>query len=111
LQRAGMLICLAAGVQSSFDLLPLVPPVLWLLLLVAPTAGAVLVKASLRRFGPKAGSWLYLIFMVACIGIPNLDEVLGVDLTALLFAVLGVGLAAAAVVSSLWLLRAPVGGD
>lgn len=111
LQRAGMLICLAAGVQSGFDLLPLVPPVLWLLLLVAPTAGAVLVKASLRRFGPKAGSWLYLIFMVACIGIPNLDNVAGVDLRPALFALLGVALAAAAVESSIWLLRAPVGGD
>lgn len=105
LQRAGMLICLAAGVQSGFDLLPLVPPVLWLILLVAPTAGAVLVKASLRRFGPKAGGWLYLIFMVACIGIPNLDNVAGVDLRPALFALLGVALAAAAVESSIWLLR------
>ena len=57
LQRAGMLICLAAGVQSGFDLLPLVPPVLWLLLLVAPTAG---LSWSKRRCGgsgqrPAAG--------------------------------------------------------
>lgn len=111
LQGLGLLLGRAAGVPQGMNLLAVMPVWLWLILLVAPTAGAVLLKASLRRFGPKAGSWLYLIFMVACIGIPNLDEVLGVDLTALLFAVLGVGLAAAAVVSSLWLLRAPVGGD
>ena len=49
--------------------------------------------------------------MVACIGIPNLDNVAGVDLRPSLFALLGVALAAAAVESSIWLLRAPVGGD
>lgn len=109
LQGAGTLICLAVGVQDLVGLLPLIPPVLWLILLVAPTAGAVLVKASLRRFGPKAGKWLYLIFMVACIGIPNLDNVAGADLRPVLFALLGAVLAAAAVESSIWLLRAPVG--
>ena len=56
------------GVGGSFDLLAKMPPVLWGLLLVAPTAVAVLDKGAVRRFGPKAASVLYLLFLFACIG-------------------------------------------
>ena len=50
------------------------PPVLWGLLLVAPTAVAVLDKGAVRRFGPKAASVLYLLFLFACIGGSNLVQ-------------------------------------
>ena len=110
LQGVGGAFCAAAGAQP-YDLLALVPPVLWALLLIGPTAAAVLVKAALRRYGPKAGGGLYLIFLFACIGGPNLGDVAGFDLRPALFALLGAALAAAAVVSSVWLLRTPVGDD
>ena len=96
---------------GSLDLFGRLPLVLWLALLIGPTAASVVVKAVLRRFGPKAGGWLYLVFMIFCIGIPNLDNVRGMDLRPALFAVLAVGLVAAGAVGSRWLLRTPVGND
>ena len=96
---------------GSLDLLGRLPLVLWLALLIGPTAASVVFKAVLRRFGPKAGGWLYLVFMIFCIGIPNLDNVRGMDLRPALFAVLAVGLVAAGAVGSRWLLRTPVGND
>ena len=96
---------------GSLDLLGRLPLVLWLALLIGPTTASVVVKAVLRRFGPKAGVWLYLVFTIFCIGIPNLDNVRGMDLRPALFAVLAVGLVAAGAVGSRWLLRTPVGND
>ena len=49
--------------------------------------------------------------MIFCIGIPNLDNVRGMDLRPALSAVLAVGLVAAGAVGSRWLLRTPVGND
>lgn len=96
---------------GTIDLLGRFPLILWLLLLIGPTAASVVVKSTLRRFGPKAGGWLYLIFLFFCIGIPNMDNVQGMDLRPVMFTVLGVAMAAAAVVGSWWLLRTPVGNE
>ena len=99
------------GVGGSFDLLAKMPPVLWGLLLVAPTAVAVLDKGAVRRFGPKAASVLYLLFLFACIGGSNLVQAVEGPWLSFLGLVFTVALAAAAVLGSIWLLHAPVGNE
>lgn len=99
------------GVGGSFDLLAKMPPVLWGLLLVAPTAVAVLDKGAVRRFGPKAASVLYLLFLFACIGGSNLVQAVEGPWLSFLGVVFTVTLAAAAVLGSIWLLHAPVGNE
>ena len=73
------------------------PPVLWGLLLVAPTAVAVLDKGAVRRFGPKAASVLYLLFLFACIGGSNLVQAVEGPWLSFLGLVFTVALAVAAV--------------
>ena len=99
------------GVGGSFDLLAKMPPVLWGLLLVAPTAVAVLDKGAVRRFGPKAASVLYLLFLFACIGGSNLVQAVEGPWLSFLGLVFTVALAVAAVLGSIWLLHAPVGNE
>ena len=99
------------GADGSFDLLAKMPPVLWGVLLVAPTTMAILDKGAIRRFGPKAGSVLYLLFLFLCIGGSNLVQAMEGPWLTFFGGVAVIALAAAAVLGSVWLLHAPVGNE
>lgn len=111
LQQLGFALGPLWGGQGSFRLLAMIPPGLWLLLLAGPTAAGIAVKATLRRFGPKSGGVLYLVFLFCCIALPRIDNVLGMDLRPAAFALVAAALLVLAAAGSVWLLRLPVATD